>query len=237
MQAIAAGSRPGPEVAGLAGAWRRQLLRASAAALIAPVAVAGALLVLAFGGGFAGLGAFSQVFAGPSLGSGSATAAAAPAARLAPALAALVPPASAAPVARSVGTRAVTPSRRHVAVVHHRTPAGSSRPVPAAPVRHQPTGPAPGGQGGGSGGSGGGGGGGSGGGGGGGGGGVTGTVRSVVDSVGSTATSVTKQLPPPVGSTASQAVQTVTTTVDNLLPPSGSTQTAPVTTPLGTLRP
>lgn len=51
----------------LVRAWRRELLGGLAAALIAPAALVGALAVLAVAGGFAGLGALGQVFAGPSL--------------------------------------------------------------------------------------------------------------------------------------------------------------------------
>jgi hypothetical protein len=51
----------------LARVWRRQLLGASSAALIVPSAMLAALLVLALGGAFSGVGVLGQLFAGPSL--------------------------------------------------------------------------------------------------------------------------------------------------------------------------
>jgi|HubBroStandDraft_6_1064221.scaffolds.fasta_scaffold00573_8 hypothetical protein len=51
----------------LARVWRRQLLGASTAALIVPFAMFAALLVLAIGGAFSGVGVLGQLFAGPSL--------------------------------------------------------------------------------------------------------------------------------------------------------------------------
>jgi hypothetical protein len=51
----------------LARAWRRQLFGASSAALIVPSAMLAALLVLALGGGFGSIGVLGQLFAGPSL--------------------------------------------------------------------------------------------------------------------------------------------------------------------------
>ncbi len=51
----------------LARVWRRQLYGASTAALIVPSAMLAALLVLALGGGFNGVGVLGQLFAGPSL--------------------------------------------------------------------------------------------------------------------------------------------------------------------------
>jgi hypothetical protein len=51
----------------LGRAWRRHLLGASSAALIVPSATAAALAVLALGGGFGSIGLLGQLFAGPSL--------------------------------------------------------------------------------------------------------------------------------------------------------------------------
>ncbi len=51
----------------LARVWRRQLLGASTAALIVPSAMLAALLALALGGAFGGVGVLGQLFAGPSL--------------------------------------------------------------------------------------------------------------------------------------------------------------------------
>ena len=51
----------------LARVWRRQLLGASTAALIVPSAMLAALLALGLGGGFTAVGVLGQLFAGPSL--------------------------------------------------------------------------------------------------------------------------------------------------------------------------
>jgi hypothetical protein len=51
----------------LVRAWRRQLYGASAAALIVPSAMLSALAVLALSGGFGSVGVLGQLFAGPSL--------------------------------------------------------------------------------------------------------------------------------------------------------------------------
>src|ERR1700729_23624 len=56
----------------LARVWRRQLLGASTAALIVPSAMLAALLALALGGAFGGVGVLGQLFAGPSLSLGVA---------------------------------------------------------------------------------------------------------------------------------------------------------------------
>lgn len=49
----------------LARMWRRQLCAASGAALIVPSAMVAALVALALGGGFSQLGVLGQVFSGP----------------------------------------------------------------------------------------------------------------------------------------------------------------------------
>lgn len=51
----------------LARTWTRQLGAASSVALIVPCAMVAALVALALGGGFGGLGVLGQVFAGPSI--------------------------------------------------------------------------------------------------------------------------------------------------------------------------
>ena len=51
----------------LARLWRRQLLGASSVALIVPSAMLAALVVLALGGGLSQVGVLGQIFAGPSL--------------------------------------------------------------------------------------------------------------------------------------------------------------------------
>ena len=62
----------------LARVWRRQLLGASTAALIVPSAMLAALVALALGGAFRGVGVLGQLFAGPSLALGGPTAGAHP---------------------------------------------------------------------------------------------------------------------------------------------------------------
>ena len=62
----------------LARVWRRQLLSASTAALIVPSAMLAALVALALGGAFGGVGVLGQLFAGPSLSLGGPTAGAHP---------------------------------------------------------------------------------------------------------------------------------------------------------------
>jgi hypothetical protein len=54
----------------LARMWRRQLFAASSAALIVPSAMIAALVALALGGGFSQLGVLGQVFSGPPAPSG-----------------------------------------------------------------------------------------------------------------------------------------------------------------------
>jgi hypothetical protein len=51
----------------LVRSWRRQLYGASAAAMIVPLAVVGALLALAFAGGFGRLGSLGQALSGPAV--------------------------------------------------------------------------------------------------------------------------------------------------------------------------
>ena len=51
----------------LARSWTRQLFGASGAALLVPGAIAAALVVLAFAGGFGRLSSLGQALSGPSL--------------------------------------------------------------------------------------------------------------------------------------------------------------------------
>lgn len=55
----------------LARAWTRQLYEAWGVALMGPAAVIAALIVLALGGGFGGLGALGQLVSGPAVPAGS----------------------------------------------------------------------------------------------------------------------------------------------------------------------
>ncbi|HWF24000.1 MAG TPA: hypothetical protein VG275_01030 [Solirubrobacteraceae bacterium] len=55
----------------LARAWTRQLYGAWGVALLAPVTMIAALVVLALGGGFGGLGALAQLVSGPAVPAGS----------------------------------------------------------------------------------------------------------------------------------------------------------------------
>jgi hypothetical protein len=178
----------------LVRAWRRQLLGGLGAALIVPVSLLAALAVLAFAGGFAGLGALGQAFSGPSLttaGQGGA-----PAARPTHTISTAVPPALAAPHAgppAATGALLTGGDRRNGRAaprsdVHSqpRGGAGSTSPVPA------PTGPAPS---------------------------PAPTPHpTLTDEVIGTATTATSQLPAPAGPAATGALQAAGSTVDRALP-------------------
>jgi hypothetical protein len=196
----------------LARAWRRQLFGASGAALLVPGTLAVALVLLGFAGGFGRLGALGQAFAGPSIptaagipGRGHHRAPTPPLVPAAPATA----PAAAAPATASTGTGAA-PSG-----VIHTGPTGAPGTVPSggggrshggggsgshhggnprtptptpAPAPTPTPAPPPSGP--------------------------TGLIDGVVD----LGTSVTNKVPGPVGTTATQLLQSLGKTVDGLLP-------------------
>lgn len=191
--------------------WRRQLWAASGAALIVPSAVLAALAVLALGGSFSGLGVLGQIFSGPpapsagplSLGragtlSGGASVPVVPAAHFV--LASRPTPHAmggggaarlSAPVSRP-GASPVTSSKPVT---------GSPRPPARSPASPSPasSGPSPGAQ-------------------------SSNPNPSpsprptLVDQAVQAVTTVTSQVPGPVGSTVTQVAQGVGSTVDKLLP-------------------
>jgi hypothetical protein len=218
----------------LARVWRRQLYGASSAALIVPCALLGALVVLALGGGFNGVGVLGQIFAGPPTpsvaGGGVSGGHAGGAAHALP----VIPVAAVRPlgagrgqaVPGGGGRRGGAPvssggtGRGGGAVVGIAAPTVGSRPGP--PVRSAP--PAPAGP---------------------------GPASSApaspaptqstpqlspspkpqptpVDQIVNAVTPVTQQLPAPVGPAATQVVQSVGSAADGLLPPSSG---APGSTP------
>jgi hypothetical protein len=205
----------------LARLWRRQLCAASSVALIVPSAIVAALVALALGGGFGGLGVLGQIFAGPSIPNagplvpgGSGHAATRSAGNVIPVI----------PVARFVGGGttphrggaggAVTTPRTSVTrtgvsstggaigqggvttrpVTQSTGPAPApvaAAPAPSSPVP-APSTPGPS---------------------------PTPAPRPTpVDTVVKTVTSVTSQLPAPAGSVATQAVQSAGSAADGLLP-------------------
>lgn len=222
----------------LARAWRRQLLGASTAALIVPSAMVAALLALALSGAFSRVGVLGQLFVGPSL-PGASVAGGQPGLGVGSRDTSAV----ALPVIPVVSVSASASAPRGGVV--HRAPA--TRPVLTASRGTGVAGGAIGGPGGtvvtvGRGGSGGGSagsGGGSGGSGGGTGGGSpagsspgTGSTSpppapppqrtpTPVDTAVTVVTSVTQQVPAPVGPAATQTVQAAGSVVDSLIPQTG----------------
>jgi hypothetical protein len=208
----------------LVRAWRRQLLAASSAAVIVPGAMLGALIVLAFAGGFGRLGSLGQAFSGPSApparltagaptgdhaSAGNTSTATIGAAhvrtRAAPGVAA---PGSAPPIVVSPrATRgeaggasaqlsggAAGAGGRGVAPGGH-TPAPSGHtPAPGGGQAPAPGGPPPPGP---------------------------GPRPTLTDQVVNAATSVTKQLPPPVGPATTQTLQSVGSVLDQAAPVPG----------------
>ncbi|MFZ0977603.1 MAG: hypothetical protein WAN22_35630 [Solirubrobacteraceae bacterium] len=216
----------------LARAWRRQLLGASTAALIVPSAMVAALLTLVLSGAFSEVGVLGQLFVGPSL-PGAATAGGQSGSGVGP----RGPAVAALPVIPSVPVSASALAPRGGVV--HRAPA--ARPVLTASRGTGVAGGAIGGAGGtvvtvGAGGSGGGMAGGSGGSGGGhGGGSAAGSSPGSgstspqpapppqpqpqpVDTAVTVVTSVTQQVPAPVGPAVTQTIQAAGSVVDSLIP-------------------
>src|SRR5579884_360824 len=174
----------------LARAWRRQLYGVSGVVLLVPGALVAALAVLALAGGFARVGALEQLFSGPGVPAG--TTAAAPAG----VRGASVAPLLAALAAGRPGTGTT------LVVVGHGGGAGALGGGHSGPGGGGTPGSG-GGQGRGGGGR------------GGGGGGSGGPVGQVIG----IATSVTAQLPAPVGPAATGVVNTVGHAVEKILPP------------------
>jgi hypothetical protein len=217
----------------LARVWRRQLLGASTAALIVPFAMFAALVVLAIGGAFGGVGVLGQLFAGPSLagvpsGAGGASGGARGVGRAVttaplPVIPAVVPAAARRPApARGPASRTV-PAATHPGVgagggaiapvggtvrpvTQGSGSGGSSGGQGPAPGRGPAPAPAPAS--------------------------APAPVQpppqpsppprtTPVDTVVTVVTSVTQQVPAPVGPAATQVVQAAGSAADNLLPGSG----------------
>jgi hypothetical protein len=199
----------------LARSWRRELSMGLGAAVIIPCSLLTALAVLALAGGFARVGALRQALTGPPPPAAAQGGARLSAGRVsADALLAAIPAtATAVPASGSVGSRrgATGGSRRasgptatgipfgHPQPVPHPQPVlGTGRPPTRTPPAQQPTQPnpqptSPNPQ----------------------------PHPTVVDKVVGAATSVTSQLPSPVGSVATSTLQAVGSTVDGLLPTLG----------------
>lgn len=206
----------------LARLWRRQLCAASSVALIVPSAMVAALVALALGGGFGGLGVLGQIFAGPSIPNAGPLVGGGSGARAATRSAGNVIPVI--PVARFVagrtaphrggtGSGATRPrtsvTRTGVSStggaigqggVTTRPVTQSTGPAPApvvaapAPSSAVPTPSTPGPSP------------------------APSPQPTPVDTVVKTVTSVTSQLPTPAGSVATQAVQSAGSAADGLLP-------------------
>lgn len=187
----------------LAQVWRQQLWRGLSAALIVPGTLLAALVVLAFAGGFGGLGALTQTFSGPAIPVGASgsvsprsgaaaqrTLLASPAApaRRAPVHAATVPVGGR--LSASAGSRSVTRTAPGGS-----SPGGSPRGGPSpAPPASSAAGP-PSAQ----------------------------PTPTATDELVGTATAVTSQLPSPAASAATQALQSAGSAIDRVapLPPPG----------------
>jgi hypothetical protein len=193
----------------LARVWRRQLLGASTAALIVPFAMFAALLVLAIGGAFSGVGVLGQLFAGPSL------AASLPVIPAFVPVAARRPAPARGPASRTVpaashrgvgaGGGAIAPVGGTVRPVTQGSGSGGSSggqgsapgrgpaPAPAPAPAPVPTAPQP----------------------------SPPPRTTPVDTVVTVVTSVTQEVPAPVGPVATHLVQAAGSAADNLLPGSG----------------
>ncbi|HUE27782.1 MAG TPA: hypothetical protein VMP89_13485 [Solirubrobacteraceae bacterium] len=179
----------------LVRAWRRQLLGGLGAALIVPTTLLAALALLALAGGFAGLGALGQAFSGPSLPAAERTST--PGTRSGRAISTVLLAALSAPAPAS-GTGhapagngpAGAGGRPSLPATPRSRPGGSAvGPVARQPSpATQPPSPPPA------------------------------THPTLTDQVVGAGTSVTGQLPAPVGPAASGALQSAGTTVDQVFP-------------------
>ena len=190
----------------LARAWTRQLYGASGAVLLVPGALVAALLVLGLAGGFGGLGALAQTFAGPSVPAAARIATARTAAHRTRALPVAVAVAPAATPGSGLANGGPAPG-----AATSRIPAGQG--IGSTGLGHgrasAPRGGIWPGSGAGQVGYGGSGPGGSG----------SGTQSStLLDNVVNLGTSITKQLPGPVGGLTTQLLQSLAKTVDGIVP-------------------
>jgi hypothetical protein len=188
----------------LARAWTRQLYTASAAALLVPGTIAGALVLLAFAGGFGQLGALGQALSGPAVPSALRSAvirsSSGPSPVLARILANAVPTATTAAVSHGASTSVAAPrgSVGGVSVqlgggVGSATQSQQSNPGGAS-VHTQSPGP----------------------------GGGSSPTQTPVNQVVSNGQAVANQVPGPVGSLASQTLQSIGGTLNRLVPPPAS---------------
>jgi hypothetical protein len=176
----------------LVQAWRRQLLGGLGAALIVPATLLVALVLLAFAGGFAGLGELGQAFAGPSLTTAGQSGGPAPAHKISTA----VLLALAAPRAGLAGSSGAAPTgggrRTARAAPHPRAqpqPGGGGGPTSLSPAP-TPPGPSP----------------------------APPPRPTLTDELIGPATSATSRLPAPVGPAATGALQAAGSTVDRVVP-------------------
>jgi hypothetical protein len=208
----------------LARAWRRQLLGASSAALIVPATMFTALVVLALGGGFSQIGVLGQIFAGPPAPPVGAAASghAGGTARLTAGALPVIPGASAGSAGHAPGARggagrgrvvplspgrpgrtggALAPVGGAAPIVTQGAVGGAPRPSPSAggsgsaPPGSAPSSPSPQPQP------------------------QPSPQPTPVDQVVQVVTSVTQQVPPPVGSAVTGLAQSAGSAADSLLPP------------------
>lgn len=186
----------------LAREWRRQVSRASGAALVVPVAVFGSMVLLALAGGFGQLGGLGQALAGPAAPSASPAGTRLTAdahATLAP----LLPVVAGAGGPTLVASVKLSPTAvrggGHVGPGGGRSPGsgnrgGSTPPVPLGTTTPPTqTGPAPPGT-------------------------EPTAPPTLVDGVVSVGTSITSKIPGEVGNLATSTLQDVGQTVDRVLP-------------------
>jgi hypothetical protein len=183
----------------LVRAWMRALSGASGAALLVPAGVFAAMVLLALGGSFGQLGELGQAFAGPSTPNALSAASPAPTASGA----GLLPVVSAAPATVATATAGMGQAGTGAGPTPGGTPVrppATPTPRPAPPATPTPTAPP-----------------------------INNGCGSactppapkptVIDQLVSTGTSVTRNVPGPVGQLATQTLQQVGTTVDQLFTP------------------
>jgi hypothetical protein len=200
----------------LARAWRRKLFGASGAALLVPGTIAAAFGVLALAGGFGHLGSLGEVFSGPSIPAAiqpkpNAPGASGRAIRAALHIGATTTTARPGGPTRMVAARSVAPtgSPSRTDTIQGTTGSGghsgsggttshgspppaprppSPQPSPTAPAPAAPAPPPP-----------------------------TPPTKTPIDGVVAVGTSVTQQVPGPVGTLATQTLQSAGATLDQIL--------------------
>jgi hypothetical protein len=205
----------------LARAWTRQAFQASGAAVLMPGMLIIALIVLAVGGGFGGLGVLGQALSGPGFPAGS-NVAGVPGASGAPSPLPPVVPAGPGPGTTPVGVAGAgagapgaagggipaTGPRPVDSGGGQKTPGSKvvgGQPVGAPPPGRGTTSPPPPGP--------------------------TPARPSLVDQIVGVGTSVTGRLPRPVGPLGTQLLQSLAHTVDSILPPIAHSPSRPAPSP------